>query len=158
MDRRNLDEKLWKLNLTNGNLEENIETCKKIVEVEPNNTQAWFNLGYAYSRISDHKKTIESYKKIVEIEPENIDIRFRLGLAYALLGNREKSNEWYDKGHLKDRFRFLRDDIFLCPKVNLLTEKQSLTLLKINLNTHKIEFKDSIEGIQTTATEIKYKN
>ena len=158
MNTRNLEGKLWKLNLTNGNFEQNVETCKKIVEIEPNNIIAWLNLGYAYYRIDDHKKTIESYKKIVEIEPENMEIRFRLGLAYALLGNHEKSNEWYDKGYLKDRFRFLRDDIFLCPRVNLITEKQSLILQKINLITNEVEFEDSIDCIQTVVTVISPEN
>ena len=55
---------------------------------------------------------------------------------------------------LTEKFRFIRDDVFLCPWVDSETGSQKLVIQKINLKTNKVEFEDSIDCIHTAVTEI----
>jgi hypothetical protein len=55
---------------------------------------------------------------------------------------------------LTEKFRFIRDDVFLCPRVDTETGRQQLFLQKINLNTEEIEFEDRIDCIHTAITNI----
>ena len=55
---------------------------------------------------------------------------------------------------LTEKFRFIRDDVFLCPWVDTETGKQKLILQKINLKTKDIEFEDAIDCIHAAITDI----
>ncbi len=50
---------------------------------------------------------------------------------------------------LTEKFKFIRDDVFLCPCVDTETEKQWIEIQKIDLKTNEIEFKDSVKCIHT---------
>ena len=45
---------------------------------------------------------------------------------------------------LSEKFRFLRDDIFLCPKIDTVTGELQLVMQKIDLETNKVEFEESV--------------
>ncbi len=55
---------------------------------------------------------------------------------------------------LTEKFRFIRDDVFLCPWVDSKTGKQKLIMQKINLGTKEVEFEDSLRCIHTALTNI----
>ena len=55
---------------------------------------------------------------------------------------------------LTEKFRFIRDDVFLCPWVDSKTSEQKLVMQKINMETDEIEFEDFIDCIHTAVTEI----
>ncbi len=55
---------------------------------------------------------------------------------------------------LCEKFRFIRDDIFLCPWVDSETGKQKLVMQKINLETNEVELEDSIDCIHAAVTDI----
>ena len=55
---------------------------------------------------------------------------------------------------LTEKYRFIRDDVFLCPQINTETGKQTLKIQKINIKTGKIEFKDQIDCIHTVVNKI----
>ena len=55
---------------------------------------------------------------------------------------------------LIEKFRFIKDDVFLCPRVDTETGKQKLIMQKINLETNEVEFKDFIGCIHTAVTDI----
>ena len=55
---------------------------------------------------------------------------------------------------LTEKFRFIRDDVFLCPWVDSETGKQKLFIQKINLETNEVEFEDQIDCIHTAVTNI----
>ena len=57
---------------------------------------------------------------------------------------------------LTEKYRFIKDDVFLCPWVDTETGKQNLILQKINLTTNKVEFEDSIDCIHTAVTDISH--
>jgi hypothetical protein len=55
---------------------------------------------------------------------------------------------------LTEKFKFIRDDVFLCPHVDTETGRQWVEIQKINLETGEIEFEDSIDCIHTAITNI----
>ena len=57
---------------------------------------------------------------------------------------------------LTEKFRFIRDDVFLCPWVDTETGKQILFMQKINLETNEIEFEDSIDCIHAAITDLSF--
>ena len=141
-----------------GDHEKAIESYKKVVEIDSKNTLAWNNMGNIYSKIENYKKAIESFKKVVEIDPKQIKTWHYIAHAYDKLGNHEKAKESFEKTILMDKFKFIRDDVFLCPRVNLITGKQKLILHKIDLTTNRIEFEDFIDCIHTAVTNISAEN
>lgn len=50
---------------------------------------------------------------------------------------------------LKERYQFIRNDVFLCAWVHSITNKQKLIMQKIDPNTGKVEFDDEIQCIHT---------
>ena len=58
---------------------------------------------------------------------------------------------------LTEKFRFIRDDVFLCPIVDTYRRKQNLKIQKINLKTGKVEFEDYIDCIHTAVIDISDK-
>ena len=137
-----------------GNFEKEIESYEKAVEIDPNNLNAWYNMGVAYYEINNYEKAIESYEKAVEIDPNNLDTWQNMGISYKKIGNLEKAKKIFEKTILTEKFRFLRDDVFLCAQVDVFSLKQKLILQKINLKTGKVEFDDEIDCIHTAVTDI----
>lgn len=131
-----------------------IESYKEAVKINQKFDQAWNNMGFTYSKIGNFEKEIESYKKALEIEPNDIKAWNNIAIAYEEIGNLEKAKESFEKTILIDKFRFIREDVFLCPQVNLITGNQNLTMYKINLATNEVKFEDSIDCIHTAVTEI----
>ena len=48
---------------------------------------------------------------------------------------------------LTEKFRFIRDDIFLCPWIDVRTGKQKLVMQKINMETNEVEYEKSLKCI-----------
>ncbi|MFA8342090.1 MAG: tetratricopeptide repeat protein [Rhodothermaceae bacterium] len=101
--------------------EEAIEQLKAAVEIDPEYTNAIYNLGVAYVnkgskvREENEEKEIDSdeyktyfknalplFEKYLETNPEDVKIWELLGQVYANLGETEKSKEAFDKA---DSFR-----------------------------------------------------
>lgn len=57
---------------------------------------------------------------------------------------------------LEERYRFIQDNCFLIAHVNATTGKQLLIMEKIDLESGKVEFTDSIECIHTAITDISF--
>ena len=55
---------------------------------------------------------------------------------------------------LTEKYRFIKDGLFLCPQLDTETGKQKLVMRKINLESGEIEFEDSIDCIHTAITKI----
>lgn len=75
-----------------------INSYEKAVSLEPENWQAWYNLGKKYQdEYKNYQKAIDCYKKALEFSPEFSYAWNNMGLAYDELGNRQKAAECYEK-------------------------------------------------------------
>src|SRR5580704_10945561 len=59
---------------------------KKVVAADPNNFQAWFDLGFVYNRRGNTQESIASYRKSVAAKPDVFESNLNLGLMLAKTG------------------------------------------------------------------------
>ncbi len=79
-------------NLTSqGRLEEAVEAYHKSIEINPDSTGTWFNLGLAYKGLKKYDRSAAAFEQSLRLEPDNIFIRLKLGNIYNLLENWEKA-------------------------------------------------------------------
>ena len=77
--------------LTGGDYQTAIAKLTSVIELEPNNTRALYNLGYAYRQTGDKAKAIEFAQRAVESNPDQIYVHQGLGYAYMDNGQTEKA-------------------------------------------------------------------
>jgi len=76
----------------------------KATELDPNNFDAWIDLGNVYSAIGEFAKEFVAFQKAVRLRPNNDDARFSLASAYE------------DKGDFKAAATEYRQAVSLNPK------------------------------------------
>ena len=60
------------------------------VENEPNNTEAWYELGYAYEKLNKVADALVAYDKALEIDQNNSDALLREAVIYKKKGDENK--------------------------------------------------------------------
>ena len=60
------------------------------VEKEPNNTEAWYELGYAYEKLNKVAEALVAYDKALEIDQNNSDALLREAVIYKNKGDENK--------------------------------------------------------------------
>ena len=73
-----------------------IEDAREEVRNNPDDAEAHYNLGIAYSKLGKYKEAIESFKQAIRINPDFADAHFNLGLAYVLSNDRASALEQYE--------------------------------------------------------------
>ena len=129
-----------------GNSIKGREYFKKTIENSSNNSVLWYKLGIVYEKSEKYEEAKESFEKAIAIDTINANARRHLKIT------KKKINSL--KSILTTKFQFLRDDVFLCPWVNIVTGKQKIILQKINLNTDIVEIESAIDCIHTAVTDI----
>lgn len=75
--------------------EEAVELTKKMLEINPNNAEAHFSLGYIYRYAGMNRESIYEMEKAVALDPKNP--RFRsLGISYYSVGEYEKAFDAFE--------------------------------------------------------------
>ena len=69
----------------------------KVIELNPDNADAYFNRGDAYDQIGEYDKAIDDYNKAIELEPNNADAYCNRGCAYGEIGEYGKAIADYNK-------------------------------------------------------------
>lgn len=59
---------------------------KKVVAIDPNNFQAWFDLGFVYNGLGQTQQSIAAYRKSVAAKPDVFESNLNLGLMLAKTG------------------------------------------------------------------------
>ena len=93
-------------------LEHVIKEYKSILKDDPDNVNAWLELGDAYYRAQRYTQAIESYKKTLELDPKNVGAYVQLGNIYYDTKQPDKSIEHYRKAlELKPQLSDVRVDM-----------------------------------------------
>ncbi len=80
-----------------GRNEESITLHKEIIEEQPYNELAWFNLGAAYQGIKLHEKAIDAYSYVVAINEKFDNAHRNMGDAYMRLRKYREAIECLEK-------------------------------------------------------------
>ena len=77
------------------NLQEAIQSYKEAIRKNPNDFDAYFNLGGCYSRLGNEKEAMMATKEAVRIRPDYAFAHIALGLNYHNLGQYDQAIETY---------------------------------------------------------------
>jgi tetratricopeptide (TPR) repeat protein len=67
----------------------------KAVEIDPQCSDAYLQLGVLQSTRRDYAKAIEFYSKAIETNPQMSEAHYRLGIAYDRVGDKEKAAQQF---------------------------------------------------------------
>lgn len=62
--------------------EETIAVCKKAIAINPDNAEAYYNMGVAYGKLWQYADAIVAYKKAIAINPDYADAYHRMSVIY----------------------------------------------------------------------------
>ncbi|MCX5718277.1 MAG: FlgO family outer membrane protein [Nitrospirae bacterium] len=74
-----------------------IEYYLKAVSIDPNHTNALFELGYVYNEKGEYSKAIEYYNRVLAIDPRAKDALNNIGLSYESQKDYVKAESYYRK-------------------------------------------------------------
>jgi tetratricopeptide (TPR) repeat protein len=69
----------------------------KATESDPENAQAYFQLGLTYTALKNSPKAIEAYQKSIQLDPKFPGAYFNLGYVYAMDKSYSKAEEYYSQ-------------------------------------------------------------
>ncbi|MHA2054785.1 MAG: tetratricopeptide repeat protein, partial [Candidatus Hodarchaeales archaeon] len=78
-----------------GEYDEAIAAYKQAIKINPNYTEAHYNLGSTYDKLGMHKEAIEVYKQVIEIKPDYVEAYYNLCLSYLILGDKDSAFREY---------------------------------------------------------------
>ncbi len=64
-----------------------VEEYEKILEKDPNHTEAMVNLGVAYFNQQRYMDAIQQYQKVIKYRPQNFQAYYGLGYSYLMMGS-----------------------------------------------------------------------
>jgi tetratricopeptide (TPR) repeat protein len=70
---------------------------KKIIEIDPTNYRAHYNLGIANFNLDEIEEAKECYEEAVRIKPDYKHCLYNIGLIYEREGNLKKALRYYEK-------------------------------------------------------------
>lgn len=82
--------------LTTTNPMQGIAMLREILQAEPNNESAIFNLGVLSMQSGQYDKAVERFVKLVEINPEHTQAQFFLGVSYLETGQKDKARQQFE--------------------------------------------------------------
>ncbi len=77
--------------------EKSKEVFKRIVEIDPNNYRAYYNLGIAYINLEKIEQAKKCYEKAIRIKPDYKHCFYNMGLIYEGEGNLQDALKYYEK-------------------------------------------------------------
>lgn len=80
-----------------------IETANKVLALDPQNSEAYRLMGYAYEIMQKYPDAIRAYKNALDLDPQNANAYSNRGHAYQLLGDYVRAKADYDKAIALDR-------------------------------------------------------
>ena len=75
--------------------EKAIEVYREALELDPNNIDAYYGIGYSNLKMGLNDKSIESFMKAVRIDPYNPESHYNLGIVYFLIKKKGPAFEQY---------------------------------------------------------------
>jgi len=77
--------------------DESINFFKRIIELDPENYRAHYNLGIAYFNLNHFEQALKSYKIALSIKPDHKHVYYNIGLLHEKAENLENAIEAYEK-------------------------------------------------------------
>jgi tetratricopeptide (TPR) repeat protein len=96
---------LGAVNLGLGNAEEAVACFSRVVNIEPQSAESWYNLGGALRATGSFQQAVTNYRKALQIKPDHAEAQNNLGLCLYDLGMLGKAAESYREAlRIKPKF------------------------------------------------------
>lgn len=82
--------------LTTSNPMQGIAMLREILQDDPKNEGAIFNLGVLSMQSGQYEKAVERFSNLVEINPNHTQAQFFLGVSYLETGQKEKARQQFE--------------------------------------------------------------
>jgi len=79
-----------------------IQIFNRIIDLDPKNYRAYYNLGIAYFELKEKKKSLKMFKKALKIKSEYKFAIYNIGLVYESQNKLKKALKYYEKALLID--------------------------------------------------------
>lgn len=76
---------------------EAINSYSKVIELEPESSDAYVNRGVAYAKLEQRDMSMKDYNKAIELDPDDIDAYFNRAISYDFLGQADAAIKDYTK-------------------------------------------------------------
>jgi Flp pilus assembly protein TadD len=73
-----------------------ILTLREIIQEDPDNAQALFNLGVLSMQSGQYDKAVGRFEQLVALDPKNIEAHFFLGVSHLELGNKAEARKEFE--------------------------------------------------------------
>jgi len=80
-----------------GAVKEAEKAWKKVLELEPENAEAWNNLGVLYRKYGDKEKALAAFQEAENKAPDRPDIPYNIGNLYKSNGDLDKAVTYYNR-------------------------------------------------------------
>lgn len=98
-----------------GDTQSAINAYLDYIKLEPNNRDAYNNLGAAYSRLENYDEAVKALERAIQIDPNSQDVKNNLAIAYQKSGYRFMQNQAYERAirEFKKALDYDTDDVNL---------------------------------------------
>jgi len=79
-----------------GRNKEAITSYNRSLQINPNLSQAWYNLGVELGRLGRYEEAVTSFDKAVQITPDHHNAWYNRGVALGLLGRHDEARISYE--------------------------------------------------------------
>jgi len=76
-----------------------INLYQSLLQNEPNNGRAWFNLGFALHYSSEHARAIDAFQRAIQSGYRPPTSMYNVACANAMLGNKDAAFAWLEKSY-----------------------------------------------------------
>jgi len=121
--------------------DESINFFKRIIELDPENSRAHYNLGIAYFNLNRFEEALNSYKIAISIKPDNKHVYYNIGLLHEKTENLENAIESYEKA-------LEIDPNYIYAMHSLKVVRQTLDI-NVNPKSKTQEIKDKVETLKS---------
>jgi tetratricopeptide (TPR) repeat protein len=80
-----------------GQYEEALKTFDKVIELKPDDADAWSNKGAALGKLDQYEEALKAYDKAIELKPDDADAWYNKGVALGEFDQYEEALKAYDK-------------------------------------------------------------
>ncbi len=77
-----------------GNFEEALQWFQSAAEIDPENTDSFFNMGVTLEKLKDTEGAFNAFAKVVELDPSNLDAILHASNLSAKIGKKDESIEY----------------------------------------------------------------
>lgn len=74
-----------------GKYELALKSFEKVIELDPDNAQTWFNKGVTLGELGRHDDAFKAYEKAIKLNPDNAWAWFNRACAYSLKGDKRNA-------------------------------------------------------------------